>query len=93
MITRIFIVKIKQALRTEFEERFSTTSISVVRNAKGCLSEQILRPAKWTPNEYAMISVWENELALNEFVGDDWSKAFIPAGMEKFVEDCWVHHF
>ena len=93
MITRIFRVKIKQALIIEFEEKFSTISIAAVRNAKGCISEQIYKPSQWTPYEFAMISVWENQSALKEFVGDDWSKAFIPNGMEKYVEEYWVHHY
>jgi len=29
-----------------------------------------LKPAKWAPNEYAMISEWQNEAALISFVGE-----------------------
>jgi hypothetical protein len=24
---------------------------------------------------------------------DDWNRAVIPAGMEKYVAECWVHHY
>lgn len=93
MITRIFRVKIYQELKNEFEEKFATISVTVVENAKGSISETIYKPIKWSPNEYAMISVWESEGALQAFVGEDWNRAFIPKEMEKFVAECWVHHY
>jgi heme-degrading monooxygenase HmoA len=53
----------------------------------------ILKPTKWTPDEYSMISIWEDEASLQAFAGEEWSQAFIPHGMEKFVVECWVHHY
>ena len=43
--------------------------------------------------EYIMISNWKDLKSLQHFVGDDWGKALIPDGMEKYVEDCWLHHY
>ncbi len=40
-----------------------------------------------------MISVWANEDALRSFAGESWNLAVIPAGMEKYVSQCWVHHY
>ncbi|MEM7282608.1 MAG: antibiotic biosynthesis monooxygenase family protein [Pseudomonadota bacterium] len=93
MIVRIFRVEIVPELREEFEQNFASVSIDAVKNQAGFVSATIGKPTKWAPDEYAMVSRWENELALEEFVGASWSQAHIPAGMEKYVLACWVHHY
>lgn len=92
-ITRIFRVRIIPELRQAFEEKFSSVSVHAVNDACGFLEVSIHKPTKWAPDEYAMISQWESEAALKAFAGEQWSQAVIPAGMEKFVVECWVHHY
>ena len=92
-ITRIFRVRIVPELRHEFEEKFSTVSVHAVDETFGFLAVSILRPTKWSPDEYAMISRWQDETALKAFAGDNWNRAVIPPGMEKFVAECSVHHY
>jgi heme oxygenase (mycobilin-producing) len=92
-ITRIFRVQIVPELRHEFEEKFSTISVHAVDEANGFLAVSILKPTKWAPDEYAMISHWQDEAALKAFAGDNWNRPVIPHGMEKFVAECWVHHY
>ena len=93
MITRIFRVRINPALREEFEAKFASASIQAVQNQAGFISVNIGKPTQWAPDEYVMISQWENEAALIAFVGDSWNQAHIPKGMEKYAEECWVHHY
>ncbi len=93
MITRIFRVQIRPELREEFESQFQAVSIKAVTSAPGFVSVQIGKPTGWAPDEYVMISKWENEEALVNFVGPKWNEAHIPAGMEKFVVECWLHHY
>lgn len=93
MITRIFRVRIVDALKHEFEEKFASISIDAVNSNKGFISVTVLKPTEWAPNEYSMISKWEDESALKAFAGENWNNAVIPLGMEKFVIDCWVHHY
>lgn len=93
MITRIFRVKVHEDLRTEFEEKFSSISVDAVSSLKGFISVSIMKPSKWTPCEYAMITVWEDEASLEAFVGENWNQAFIPDGMEKFISECSVHNY
>jgi heme-degrading monooxygenase HmoA len=47
----------------------------------------------WNPDEYAMITVWEDEHALAAFAGEEWHKAVIPPGMEKYPISFSVDHF
>lgn len=93
MITRIFRVKIVPVLRAEFEAKFASVSIHALEAQQGFRRVAIHRPAKWAPDEYAMISEWENEASLIRFAGENWQQAVIPEGMERYVERCWVHHY
>jgi heme-degrading monooxygenase HmoA len=92
-ITRIFRVRIAPELGQEFEENFSSVSMDVVNKAEGLLAVSIHKPTKWAPNEYAMISHWENEAALESFAGERWNRAVIPPKMEKYVLGWEVHHY
>jgi len=92
-ITRIFRVQIKPALQSEFEPLFQTISMQSVEQAKGFISAVIGKPSHWNPNEYVMISTWEDEQSLIGYVGDGWNEAHIPEGMERFVSKCEVHHY
>jgi len=93
MITRIFRVRIDPSLRDEFEQKFSSVSIETVQKQKGFISVEIGKPTKWAPDEYVMISRWSDEEALRMFVGEKWNYAHIPEGMDKYVKECWVHHY
>jgi heme-degrading monooxygenase HmoA len=92
-ITRVFRVRIDAALRREFEEKFADISVRAVKEAPGSLAVAILKPTIWTPDEYAMVSQWKDEESLRAFAGEQWNRAVIPNGMEKFVRECWVHHY
>lgn len=85
-------MRIVAARREAFEAKFSSISIPFVY-AEGSISVGILKPTRWAPDEYAMISKWEDEAALVAFVGEEWNRPKIPHGMENLVEDCWVHHY
>ena len=93
MITRIFRARVPAAHQAEFEEKFLTVSVPFVRSAAGCVSLTVGRPTKWSADEYVMVSVWQSEAVLAAFAGKDWSQPVIPRGMERFIAECWVHHY
>jgi heme oxygenase (mycobilin-producing) len=93
MIVRIFRVIVHSELHKEFEDKFRSTSIPFVRSHEGLVSVSVGRPTKWSLEEYVMISTWESEDALVKFAGEKWTQAVIPQGMEKYVKQCWVHHY
>ena len=93
MITRIFRVIIRPELRQEFEASFEEISVGAVKGRPGNVSVSIGKPTEWSPDEYVMISQWEDRAALINFAGETWNKAVIPPAMEKFLVECWVHHY
>ena len=93
MITRIFRVTINNEMRDEFERDFTTLSVEAVTSKPGFISCQIGSPTRWNPDEYAMITVWQDEASLIAFAGPDWNRAVIPPGMEVYCRSCDVDHF
>ena len=86
-------MQVPAELHEEFEPLFRTNSIDAVRNSDGFLSVTIGKPTETAPNEYLMISKWRDQSSLIAFAGQNWNEAHIPAGMEKYVEQCWVNHY
>ncbi|MCW3479308.1 antibiotic biosynthesis monooxygenase [Neisseriaceae bacterium JH1-16] len=92
MITRIFRVRVPAALHQAFEADFLAVSLPLVKAHRGLIDVRVGRPTCWTPEEYLMISTWQDERCLIEFAGSDWQQAVIPAGMAHYASECWVHH-
>lgn len=93
MIIRIFKVRIRPEQRSDFERDFKEISLSFVKVQPGLISMQIGTPTKWQPEDYLLITTWENEQALVKFAGENWQDAVIPGGMEQYIVECWVDHF
>ncbi len=93
MITRIFRVRVPPTLHAEFEQKFLSVSVPYVKAMDGLESVTVGRPTRWEPEEYIMISVWRSEADIAAFAGEDWNRAVIPQGMERYVSQCWVHHY
>jgi len=93
MIVRVFRAKVHRHLHAEFEAKFRTVSVDVVEGQEGIVSLTIGRPAQWAPDEFVMVSTWLDERAIVGMAGEDWSQAHIPAGMEQYIAECWVHHY
>ncbi|ALB42237.1 MULTISPECIES: antibiotic biosynthesis monooxygenase [Nostocales] len=93
MISRIFRVRVPLQFHQEFESKFLKVSIPLVKSYQGLVSVTIGRPTKWATEEYVMISIWENEQFVEDFAGENWHQAVIPEGMEKYITECWVHHY
>ncbi|MGB5819445.1 MAG: antibiotic biosynthesis monooxygenase [Saonia sp.] len=93
MIIRIFRATVPVELHEEFWEKFKEISIPLVKTQKGLVAMDIGRPTLWSPLEFVMISKWESEANLEDFVGEQWNQAHIPNGMEKYILECWVHHY
>ena len=96
MIIRIFRVRIRPEQRAAFERDFGEISIPHrphVQAQQGLVSITVGNPAKWKPEDYLLITTWENEKALLSFAGSSWNEAVIPESMEKYVVECWVDHF
>ncbi len=93
MIIRIFTAIVPPALHMEFETKFKEISVPLVKTQKGLLEMEIAKPTQWNPNSFVMVSKWASKEDIINFAGEQWNEAHIPAGMEKYIEDCTVNHY
>src|SRR5688500_10628041 len=93
MIARVFRVRVYPGVQAEFERKFYDVSLPVVKLQPGLISYAAGKPTKRSPEEYFLITTWENETALENFAGKDWHRPAVPAVMERFVAESWVHHY
>ena len=88
-ITRVFRIRIETELREEFEEKFADISVREVQHAPGMVSVSILKPTKWSPDEYAMITDWIDEASLASFAGENRDYNGIDANLEHNIVTMW----
>lgn len=93
MITRIFRARVPVEKQQQFEDKFLAQVLQSIKSYPGVVSVYFGRPTRGAPDEFAVISTWASEKFLAAFAGENWSQAVIPAGMEDYVTECWVHHY
>lgn len=93
MIIRVFQVTIDPKYREEFERDFQTISVETVQGHKGLISCHIAGPTKWNPDDYVMVTFWEDEASLAAFAGENWNEAVIPPEMAKYPRSFAVAHY
>lgn len=93
MIVRVFRAQIQPGHHAEFERKFREISLPLVQRQPGLVSVTIGRPVPSAPEEFAMISTWEDEAALRAFAGEDYASPVIPPGMAEHMVAGWVHHY
>ena len=93
MISRIFKLRVRPEQKQAFEKDFQDISLPYVRKQSGLMGMTVGNPTKWEPNDYLLITNWEDEQALIKFAGEKWNEAVIPAGMEKYIFQCSVDHY
>jgi len=93
VIIRIFQVTINSEYREDFERDFRTISVDTVQNHKGLISCHIAGPTQWNPDDYIMVTYWEDEESLVAFAGENWNQAVIPPEMERYPRSFSVAHY
>jgi len=68
-IVRIFRVQVPAHLHAEFEPLFQSVSVRAVENCDGFIRVTIGKPTVYAPNEYVMVSCWQDEVSLIKFAG------------------------
>ena len=93
MILRVYRVQVVPELRDEFEVQFVAIKEEFVSGREGLVSVEIARPTEQAPNEFMMISRWNNMDAVRAFAGDSWTEPVIPEHMRKYMQQSWLHHY
>ena len=68
-------------------------SILLVEAQKGLLARYLGKPTGSSPDEFVMVSVWEDLASLQAFVGEHWEEAVIPEEERSVLLETYVHHY
>ena len=93
MIKRVYGVKVKPELKSEFEIEFQQIASRFMKNRPGLHSVYIGKPVTESSCEYLLISEWEDLESVKEFAGEHWEQPVIPDHMKKFSDSCWLKHY
>lgn len=93
MILRIFKVEVFPEMRSEFEQDFASISVRTVMSQAGCLSCQLGFPIKEKSDIYVLLTLWRDLESLMAFTGKNFEESFIPAGMGRYINSCFVEHY
>jgi heme-degrading monooxygenase HmoA len=93
MIIRVFRATVPLERQAAFEEKFRAISVPLMVSQAGLTRVTIGRPTRWNPEEFVMLSEWEDQASIEAFAGAAWNEPHIPSGMEVFITDCSVAHY
>jgi heme-degrading monooxygenase HmoA len=93
MIVRIFRVTVHAGKRAAFERFFLDTGIPLTRRQPGLVSLTAGLPRPETPNDFALVMVWQDLPSMKAFVGEDWQSAHIHPDEADMVRERQIDHY
>lgn len=93
MLIRVFTARLKPSQRAAYERLVRGVAMPLMLAQPGCLTVHIGTPKSGHPQDFVLVSVWEDQRALQAFVGEEWQKAIILPGEADLLEEVAVQHF
>lgn len=91
-ILRVFKARAKPGKAQILKQKFSQTSVAVVRDAPGNLGHFFGTDLSSGKNQLVFISVWQDLDAIKARFGDSWEESFLPEGYDDIIEECSITH-
>ena len=93
MIIRIFAARLKRGKRDEYERLCRAAALPLMREQPGFLSGRIASVRDERPNDFVLLSLWQDVPSIQAFVGEHWQEAFILPGEADLLDEVSVRHF
>ncbi|HEX6262952.1 MAG TPA: winged helix-turn-helix domain-containing protein [Actinomycetota bacterium] len=93
VITRVFRGTVRPGQHAEFERLFREEAVPRFETTPGCLSVHFGTPTEASPDEYLVVTVWENVESLKAFAGERWSDPKLSLREAHVLSDATVHHY
>ncbi|HEX6206881.1 MAG TPA: winged helix-turn-helix domain-containing protein [Actinomycetota bacterium] len=93
MITRVFRGTVRPGQHAEFERLFREEAVPRFETTPGCLSVHFGTPTEASPDEYMIVTVWEDLDSLKGFAGEQWSEPKLSLHEAHVLADATVHHY
>ncbi len=93
MIMRIFRARVKPGRRGEFERLVQEKSIPIMRKQPGLITIQVGKPMDRRPDEFVLVSVWEDLASLQVWTGENWNDVVPLPGEADLIEEATIQHY
>jgi heme-degrading monooxygenase HmoA len=93
LIIRVFRTKVKPGTHKQYEALIQERVVPLMLRAPGLISLHIGCPLDDPPEEFLLMSVWQDLASMRAFVGPRWREAFVLPGEEHLVFHSIVDHY
>lgn len=93
MIVRVFRARIHSERVKEFEQFFLETALPMIKAQRGMIAVTVGLPMAPTPNEFLMVTVWQDLEALQQFAGAEWQKPVIDPAEVDLLQETFLQHY
>jgi heme-degrading monooxygenase HmoA len=93
VITRVFRGQVQPGKQDEFRRVLEERGIPHFRQHAGFLGAHVGLPTEASPDEFLVITMWEDLDALRTFAGEHWYEAKILPGERDLLRTSFVHHY
>lgn len=93
MIMRIFRARVKPGRRGDFERLVREKSIPIMRRQSGLITIQVGRPMERRPDEFVLVTVWEDLASLQRWTGENWNEVVPMPGEADLMEEATLQHY
>lgn len=93
MIIRVFHAQIHPGMSGDFERFLHEIAIPQLQAQAGLLHFHVGTPMEETPDEFALILIWEDLASLQAFTGPEWREAVILPEDAPLLKSTHLHHY
>jgi len=91
-VVRIFRARVKPGRQAEWADLVRELSIPQLSQSDGLLAYYPGAPLG-DSEEFSMVSIWRDLLAVRAYAGEDWTQPVIYDGEEDVLAEVHVHHY
>ena len=93
MIIRVFRACVQPGANAAYERLIHEAAVPLMKQQQGLLALHVGRGYPVSPDEYVMVSVWNDMAAIQAFTGEHWQQAVVLPGEAHLVKETSVQHF
>ncbi len=93
VIIRVFRSRVKPGMHEEYERLLRDTAIPLMLAAPGLVKLHVGTPLDDPPQEFLLMSVWEDIGSLRAFFGRKWRESVVVPGEAHLVAEAIVDHY
>ena len=93
MIIRVFRTKVRPGTHRQYEALIRQQVVPLMLEAPGLVTLHVGLPLDDPPDEFLLMSVWQDLAAMRAFIGSRWREPLVVPGEEHLVLHSIVDHY